>query len=108
MTGPSGSLHILSDSQPGSCAQDVTLTVEGYHSRMSLRECARIAIESYLHKMGNHPVDNLLAIVMEEVEPMLLEAVMQRARGNQSEASKMLGLSRGTLRKKLLQYQIRE
>jgi Fis family transcriptional regulator len=38
------------------------------------------------------------------VEAPLLEQVMQYTRNNQTKASNMLGLNRGTLRKKLKQY----
>ena len=40
-------------------------------------------------------------LVISEVELPLLTSIMHHARGNQSLAAKMLGLSRGTLRKKL-------
>jgi DNA-binding protein Fis len=39
-----------------------------------------------------------------EVEPTLFKAVIERSKYNQSRAASMLGLSRGTLRKKLSQY----
>jgi Fis family transcriptional regulator len=42
--------------------------------------------------------------VMSEVEAPLLEAVMRYTRKNQSRASIMLGLNRGTLRTKLKLY----
>ena len=41
---------------------------------------------------------------MNEVEAPLLEVVMQQADHNQSKAATMLGINRGTLRKKLKQY----
>jgi DNA-binding protein Fis len=42
--------------------------------------------------------------VLEQVEPPLLEATMEKAKYNQVRAAKILGVSRGTLRKKLKQY----
>ncbi|MDB9805930.1 Fis family transcriptional regulator, partial [Porticoccaceae bacterium] len=45
-------------------------------------------------------------IVMAEVEPPLLKAVMAYTRQNQSRAAETLGLNRGTLRKKLKQYDL--
>jgi len=42
--------------------------------------------------------------VQREVEPPLLEIVMQFTGGNQTKAAAILGLNRGTLRKKLRQY----
>jgi Fis family transcriptional regulator len=43
-------------------------------------------------------------MVLAEVEAPLLEEIMHYTRNNQTKASQMLGLNRGTLRKKLKQY----
>ena len=43
-------------------------------------------------------------MVLAEVEAPLLETVMRYTRDNQTKASIVLGLNRGTLRKKLKQY----
>ena len=45
-------------------------------------------------------------LVLSEVEAPLLECVMNYVKGNQTKASEMLGLNRGTLRKKLKQYDL--
>jgi len=42
--------------------------------------------------------------VMGEVEPAMLATVLHHAHGNQSRAASMLGLNRGTLRRKLREY----
>jgi Fis family transcriptional regulator len=41
---------------------------------------------------------------LQEVETPLLETVMAYVRGNQSKAAELLGINRGTLRKKLKMY----
>jgi Fis family transcriptional regulator len=46
-------------------------------------------------------------MVMNEVEGPMLEEVMNFCNGNKSEACKVLGINRGTLRKKLKQYKIK-
>lgn len=62
------------------------------------------ALERYFkHLDGAEPID-LYKIVIGEFEPPLLEAIMLYAKGNQVKAAKLLGISRGTLRKKLMQY----
>jgi Fis family transcriptional regulator len=43
---------------------------------------------------------------MAEVEPPLLAAAMNYTRQNQSKTAELLGLNRGTLRKKLKQYDL--
>jgi Fis family transcriptional regulator, factor for inversion stimulation protein len=55
---------------------------------------------------GSHPPREIYVDVLAEVERPLLEAVLLFTRGNQSEASKILGINRGTLRKKLVQYRM--
>ena len=59
------------------------------------------AIQRYLSQLGGETPFNLYDMVIGEVEPPLIESVMQYVKGNQSKASRMLGLSRGTLRSKL-------
>ena len=54
--------------------------------------------------MGEEPVTDLHRLVISEVEIPLLEAVMRYTGNNQSKASIMLGLNRGTLRTKLKSY----
>jgi Fis family transcriptional regulator len=39
-----------------------------------------------------------------EVEPALLDVVMNHVEGNQTQAAELLGINRGTLRKKLKLY----
>ena len=69
-----------------------------------LRECVREAIDTYLQQLGGVETSALYAMVMREVEAPMLEAVLQHTRGNQSKAAQILGMNRGTLRKKLRLY----
>ncbi|RSN83327.1 helix-turn-helix domain-containing protein [Acinetobacter baumannii] len=45
--------------------------------------------------------DNAYNVVMELVEKPLLDLTLTHTRGNQTKAAELLGLNRGTLRKKL-------
>ena len=67
----------------------------------SLRNCVQSALDTYFAQLDNQPVNDLYDMVLAEVEAPLLEAVMGHVRGNQTKAAKMLGINRGTLRKKL-------
>jgi len=62
------------------------------------------ATKSYFDKIGNTFVNNVYEMVLAEVEKPLLESVMSYTKGNQSKAAIVLGISRGTLRKKLKIY----
>ena len=49
-------------------------------------------------------MSELYPMVLAEMEIPLLEKVLEYTRGNQTKAAELLGLNRGTLRKKLKQY----
>lgn len=59
------------------------------------------SVEQYFVDMEESTVDNLYEKVIAEIERPLLTVVMQKVNNNQSEAAKILGLNRNTLRKKL-------
>ncbi|SCZ52042.1 DNA-binding transcriptional regulator Fis [Thiohalomonas denitrificans] len=64
----------------------------------------REALEQYFKDLGGHYPANLYQLMLNEVEKPLFEMVMRYARGNQTRAAEILGLNRGTLRKKLKIY----
>lgn len=70
----------------------------------TLRDSVAIALANYFQHLDGQPVRELYPMVLSEVEAPLLEAVMRHTRNNQTRAAVMLGLNRGTLRKKLKQY----
>jgi Fis family transcriptional regulator len=45
-------------------------------------------------------------MVLKEVEVPLLEIVMEQCNNNQTQASQILGINRGTLRNKLKEYKL--
>ena len=70
----------------------------------SLAESVTQCVQRYFAELkGADPVE-LYQFVMEEVETPLFRAVMEHCKYNQSRASLMLGVSRGTLRTKLRHY----
>ena len=54
---------------------------------------------------GHKPI-NLYKFVIKEVERPLMKEVMKYTENNQSEAAKILGINRTTLRNKLKEYKI--
>lgn len=69
-----------------------------------LRDAVLVALETYFKNLdGDHPCE-LYQMVLSEIEPPLLQTVMNYSCGNQSKAAEILGMNRGTLRKKLGQY----
>jgi Fis family transcriptional regulator len=63
-------------------------------------------MEDYFNDLDGTPPADLYQMVLQEIEQPLLESVLHYTRGNQSKAAIVLGLNRGTLRKKLKQYDI--
>lgn len=72
----------------------------------TLRDSVEAAMRNYFSQLGDQTASNIYEMVISEVEAPLLEAVMQFTKGNQSKAAILLGISRGTLRKKLKHYGI--
>lgn len=65
------------------------------------------ALDGYFRKLNGHKPGDLYQLVLGEVEKPLFEAVLDYTNGNQSEAAEILGINRGTLRKKLRSYNLR-
>ena len=78
--------------------------VAGNGTGVTLRDSVEQALTNYFAQLDGAPVTEVYQLVLSEVEAPLLEHVMRYTRNNQTRASVMLGLNRGTLRKKLKQY----
>lgn len=83
---------------------DSTGTFTHSHQEGSLRLEVERALKNYFQQLDGQPVTDLYEMVLAEVEAPLMAAVMKHTGNNQSKASTMLGLNRGTLRKKLRQH----
>lgn len=78
------------------------ITEEVTHGPLS--ECVELALRDYFKNLDGHPTANLYEMLLAEVEAPLLKATLEHTNGNQSRAAEILGLNRGTLRKKLKTY----
>ncbi|TBU89808.1 DNA-binding transcriptional regulator Fis [Stutzerimonas kirkiae] len=72
----------------------------------TLRACVEKALHNYFAHLEGAEVTDVYNLVLSEVEAPLLATVMSHVKGNQTKASELLGLNRGTLRKKLKQYDL--
>ncbi len=72
----------------------------------SLEKSVTNALLQYLEDLDGETPHNLYDKVLSEIEKPLLSTVMLHCENNQSKAASCLGINRGTLRKKLKQYQI--
>ena len=72
-----------------------------------LEECVRASLERYFEDLATPEPHDMWDMVMRYVERPVLEVALERSGGNnQSRASEMLGITRNTLRKKLLAHNI--
>ena len=75
------------------------------HAReLPLRNHAERALSDYFTSLNGHRPAHLYDLVLREVEEPLFRVVLDYAQGNQSRAAGILGINRGTLRKKLKQF----
>lgn len=72
----------------------------------TLYECVSVAISNYLRALQGQPIANLYWTVLREMELPLLKQVLMYTRDNKSRSAILLGLSRGTLSKKLKEYNL--
>lgn len=110
-----------SDTLPGSAATPVAESVSDHDQSnqdqqkqhltnapvaqaQTLRDSVSIALSNYFSHLEGQDVTDVYEMVLSEVEAPLLEEVMKYTRNNQTKASILMGLNRGTLRKKLKQY----
>ncbi len=68
---------------------------------LPLRNHAERALSDYFMSLNGHRPAHLYDLVLREVEEPLFRVVLDYAEGNQSRAAGILGINRGTLRKKL-------
>lgn len=73
---------------------------------MPLSEFVKHTMHHYFNHLEGEIPSDLFSLVFKEVEKGFLSVIMEKARGNRSLASKMCGIARGTLIKKLKQHQL--
>lgn len=73
-------------------------------TEVPLRDHAERALSDYFANLNGHRPAHLYDLVLREVEEPLFRTVLDYASGNQSRAAVILGITRGTLRKKLRQF----
>ena len=64
------------------------------------------SMRKYFQELDGEKPTDVYSMVLKEVELPLLEIVMKECNENQSKASKILGMNRGTLRSKLKEHKL--
>lgn len=73
-------------------------------SPIPISECIRLNLKKFFNDLEGDNAKAVYDMVLSAVEKPMLEVVMAKACQNQTTASKMLGINRNTLRKKLQQH----
>lgn len=76
-------------------------TANGTIKPQLLRDAVKRAVTNFFAQLDGQEAQEVYEMVLSEVEAPLLDIIMQHTRGNQTRAANMLGINRGTLRKKL-------
>ena len=73
-------------------------------SHVTLKENVTEVMRQYFTNLKGEQPRNVYDFFLDEIEEPMLSIVMKYTRQNQSEAARILGLSRGTLRAKLKKF----
>ena len=65
------------------------------------------SIKQYVGAMDENNNGHLHELIMGGIEKPLVEIVLKETNGNQTQAANILGINRNTLRKKIVEYEIK-
>ena len=74
------------------------------HVHEPLRVHVERVVRQYFAMLDDEMPTDLYELILKEIEQPLLSVVLEKSRGNQTKCAQILGLNRGTLRKKLKIY----
>jgi Fis family transcriptional regulator len=86
--------------------QDIDRNVEDKDKISQLSHAVKHSIRRYLYELDGERPNNMYELVLKQIEQPLFETILEHTKGNQSRAAELLGLNRGTLRKKLRNYDL--
>ena len=102
----STSLHIISNSLDNLEMSDHLELSEADQEEVSLalNELVSKALSQFFDELEGEEINNLYSLVMTQVEAPLLKIALDKVNGNQTKAAALLGINRGTFRKKLKEH----
>ena len=82
--------------------EDIIQRLEKY----SIEDIVELKISRFLDQVGTNQIEDIHNLIISKVEKPLIVQVLRHVGGNQVQASKILGINRNTLRKKMKTYGI--
>lgn len=88
--------------------QNFEYASDSYNSQAQepLRVHVERVVRQYFALLGDEMPTDLYELILKQVEEPLLSVALEKTRGNQTKCAQILGLNRGTLRKKLKTYDL--
>ena len=71
-----------------------------------MEETLKKKLKKDFKNLDGEEAQDVLKMVLDDVEPVVIQYVLDRVNQNQSRAAKILGLNRGTLKKKIDLYKL--
>ena len=75
-------------------------------SPTDLPTCINAKLNLYFNQLNGEKASNVFKMVINDVEPIVIKHVLEFTNQNQSETSRILGINRGTLKKKIELYKL--
>lgn len=89
------------DSLVSNDSNAAAVTTDSSEPAVALAMLVERSLRQYLKALGDEPPSHLYELMLHQLEKPLLTVVLEYTRGNQTRTAEILGLNRGTLRKKL-------
>jgi len=83
------------------------MSLNGFENLSSLEKWLDKSIKHYVSKLDVKQHRGLHDLIIGAVEEPLVQMVLDKTNGNQTQAANILGLNRNTLRKKIKTYRIK-
>ncbi len=103
---PNVDFHSDNSDNGDSHSYDHTSTPITTEAQAPLRMHVERVVREYFAALGDEVPTDLYELILKEVELPLLTVVLEQTRGNQTKCAQILGLNRGTLRKKMKIYHL--
>ena len=75
-------------------------------TQRGLQDCIKDSLEKYFSDLNGEKSDGVFKMVTQQTESATIKFVLDKVNQNQSEAARILGINRATLKKKVSLYNL--